>query len=249
MKKTLILIATLLTTPVMADTVNYNFVGSWYVGGTALGYTGSFSVVDPVLNSTQLGSDQWQGVSNTYSGGLDFNLTFANGATAHADSFDIVVNNATSILTAPPYPLGLSAQMYPTTDIVTAGMTASKICVPGPCGPDDDPLYRRGDSFDTAVKNINGFYMAYYSAPLQAVQGVPNFSTDFGGTGLGIYTNTDTGISTTLTSFAITGSTVVSASALGSGTPVTPVPEPETYAMMLAGLCALVFKRLQNKLD
>lgn len=229
MKKSLAILAILASTSAVADTTNYEFTGNWLTNGGSLGYSGSFSLVDPAEVQRTVDGLQWEGISIDYSGGSNFNLTFANGASAHADTFDIRVNNTTQIEAGTPFPLGLSAQFYPRGTIITAGMSADKICATNPCGPDDDPIYRRGDSFESAVKGITGFYMAYYRAPVQSIPTMPRFDNDFEGRGLGIYTTAPGGNTTTLSDLSTISATIA------------PVPEPETYAMMLVGLLAILF--------
>lgn len=232
--KTLALALALACSGAHAETVNYEFTGSWNSAGGPLAYTGSFSIVDAAAVQQTVNGLQWEGISTLYSGGTNFNVTFANGAAAHADTFDIRVNNTTQIEAGTPYPLGLSSQFWFNSTISTAGMTAQKICSVTPCGPDDDPLYRRGDSFDMAVRGITGFYMAFYNAPRQQTPALPNYSTDFQGNGLGIYTSAPGANTTSLTDISVTQMP-------------SPVPEPSSYAMMLAGLGVLAFVARRRK--
>lgn len=237
MKLYTIILSALLSTSAMADTVDYQFSGNW--SGVS-SYVGSFSIVDPTPLFVNTASTlNWSGDSTTYTGGQNFSVTFANGAITTAPTFQIVVNNTTLAGNGSPYPLGLSVQLYPQSLSVT-GMTATKICSVSPCGPDDDPIFEKGDENDTLTKNITGLYFAFYNRPQGYSNVMPNLETSFGAAsgGLGIYSVDGTGANTT---------TLTSLSSLNSQTTISPVipavPEPSSYALMLAGLLAICFQR------
>lgn len=233
-----------------AAVVDYSFAGTYNTsyGGTfvSLGYTGSFTIANPAKTLTRPAyaadvnspsyTGIWDGTSSFYTGAGNLQLTFSNGATLVAPMLGLVVNNTTLSDAGAPYPLGLSVQMY-TEGATTTGMTASMVCPDGSTDTacDDsgiDPLHRKGDASDVAAQSVNGVYFAFWGAPLSTDgAGVPELTTTFGasGGGLGVYSTNALGQHvTTLTQFSQLSS-VVSAS---------PVPEPNTDTLMLAGLAA-----------
>lgn len=234
MNKAIVLSVAMLAATAQAETFNYEFSGSWNGPNGSLAYTGSFAIVDPVETSRSINGLQWEGISTGYSGGTNFHITFANGASAHANTFDIRVNNAEQVEAGSPFPVGMSSQFWFNSTVISNGMPSDRVCSPAPCGPNDVPLYQRGDSFEQAVQGITGFYMAYYGAPLQQTPALPNYSTDFESQKLGIYSASPQAMTTSLTDVAVQQTTA-------------PVPEPETYAMMLAGLGVLGFLGRRRK--
>jgi MYXO-CTERM domain-containing protein len=239
----------------MADTTQYDFSGTYYTAWqrqpVALGYTGSFTIADPAVTPVRpwmapdpaalIQGGIWAGSSLFYTGAINLQVTFANGATLTAAGLDLVVNNTTLSNAGAPYPMGLSAQIY-TRGAVATGMTVNLICPDGSVDDacdtyandhDIDPSYSRGDAADQAAQRIAGVYFAFYNAPLSSpAAGVPDLASSFGGAGLGVYAVNELGQNTTtLTQFSGITSHVIT---------VTPaVPEPGTWALSLAGLALL----------
>jgi hypothetical protein len=253
-----LLSAALFAAPAEAQTTHYSFAGIYNTAQNGspvtLAYTGSFSIADPVLTATKPAyaadvfspsyAGIWAGNSSFYTGAGALQLSFANGASLTAPSLGLVVNNTTFSGAGAPYPPGLSVQLY-AEGATASGMTASMVCPDGSTDTlcDDsgiDPLYRRGDASDLAVQRITGIYFAFWGAPLSsAAAGVPDLVTAFGasGGGLGIFASNDLGQpTTTLTSFNRL-----------SAVSTAPVPEPSTYALMLAGLLGLAGWRSLRK--
>lgn len=222
----------------LADTTTYTFAGNYYSNGGAQSYSGAFSIADPLPTAPRPWKAPdvthpayaaiWAGTSEFYTGGRDLTITFASGTTLTAANIEIVVNNTTFQGIGSPYPEGLSVQLYPSALMVSP--PTSDICATssGACGEDDDPLYH--DATQASILQITDSYFAFYNAPLAATPGMPDL-LQFGGGGLGVIA----GPTTTLTSFTMLTATVTP-SAL---TPIPAVPEPGTWAMMLAGLAAI----------
>lgn len=222
-----------------ADTTVYDFSGLYYVAGGSQSYNGTFTIDAPVetnvkpamapdMNSPVF-SSIWAGTSKFFTGGVGLDITFASGTHLLASTFDIVVNNTIFQGTGSPYPEGLSVQLYPSALTIVA--PTSNVCATptGVCGEDDDPLYH--DATQNAIMGITDVYFAFYNAPLSNVGGMPNLVDAFGlSGGLGIRS----GPTTTLTSFNAFSSTVYPSS-------LPAVPEPETYAMLMAGLGLIGF--------
>jgi hypothetical protein len=241
------------TAPTMAQAVDYHFTGTYNTSqngvGVALGYTGSFTITDPVLTPVKPAyaadvsapsiAAVWSGDASFYTGATALHITFANGATLSAPTLDLVVNNTTFSGSGSPYPLGQSVQLYAPGTTAT-GMTASLICPNGTVDTvcDDsgvEPLFRQGDAADLALQRVSGVYFAFWGAPLSTVAaGVPQLVDTFGigNGGLGVYSSNELGQPvTTLTSFQ-QFTAVTSA-----------VPEPANATLMLAGLAALAWRR------
>ncbi len=239
-----------------AQKVDYSFSGIYNANvngaGVSMGYTGSFTIVDPLETSVKPAyaadvtapniAAVWSGTSRFYTGISDLSITFANGASLSAANLSLVLNNTTYAGPGSPYPMGLSAQLF-TQGTSTLGMTASMVCANGTINAacdqsGDDPLYRQGDASDIAVQRLTGVYFAFSGAPLApADAGVPNLVSAFNEAGLGVYSVDDQGHPvTTLTSFG-QFSSVTSASA---------VPEPSTWILMSAGLLALAWVAIRR---
>jgi PEP-CTERM motif len=222
----------------LADTTTYTFAGNYYNSGGSQGYSGSFSIVDPTPTAPRPWKAPdvthpdyatiWTGTSEFYTGGRDLTITFASGTTLTAASIEIVVNNTTFQGTGSPYPEGLSVQLYPSALTITPPTGDVCATVSGVCGEDDDPLYH--DDTQASILQITDSYFAFYNAPLASTPGMPDL-LQFGGGGLGVIA----GPTTTLTAFNMLTATVTP-SALP---PIPAVPEPGTWAMMLAGLAAV----------
>lgn len=250
LRKPLLAIAVLSLSAAPAWAVNtvYSFAGTYSTvfDGTyvSLDYAGSFAITDPTPTALRPASapnvtapayrEIWAGDSTFYTGGGHLDITFANGAQVSAAVLDTVVNNTTLSGPGSPYPLGQTVQLY-TAGSTSIGMSAGKVCPDGSVDSacDDsgiDPLYRKGDASDLAVQHMTGVYFAFYNAPLSTVSaGVPDLATTFGASngGLGIFSiNAQGQHVTTLTQF----------SQLTSVTQATPVPEPASWLMCLAGL-------------
>ncbi len=243
--------------PAVADTVQYSFSGTYngVSNGTSvpLAYTGMFSVTDPLgtdvrpANAADVSAPAfvgvWAGDSTFYQGATNLQINFANGASVSAPELDIVVNHTMLAGPGSPYPLGLSVQLF-TRGFATNGMSASLVCPNGTLDAvcDDsgvDPLYRRGDAADVAVKRMTGVYFAFFGDPLSAPgAGVPQFAETFGasGGGLGVYSVTDLGEPvTTLTQFQTLTATSVPSS----------VPEPSAWALSALGIGFCLLRRRQ----
>ncbi len=225
--------------PAQADTTVYAFSGLYNIAGGTQGYSGSFSIIDPLQTAERppMAPDVtsptyaaiWAGTSLFYTGAAALSITFASGTTVTAPMLYTVVNNTTYSGAGAPYPMGLSVQLYPTATTITAPTTDVCDTPTGVCGPDDDPLYH--DATQAALMNTTGVYFAFWLAPLAASPGVPNLATAFGASrgGLGIFSVQNGLNTTTLTGFN------------GLTATVTPslVPEPGTALSMVAGLLAL----------
>jgi len=223
---------------VLADTTTYTFDGVYYISGGSQAYSGSFSIVDPLPGAPRPAwapdvtheayAPIWAGTSEFYTGGRDLLITFASGTTVAAADIGIVVNNTTFQGTGSPYPEGLSVQLYPSMPTITPPTGDVCATVSGVCGEDDDPLYH--DDTQASILQITGTYFAFYNAPLASTPGMPDLR-QFGGSGLGVVA----GPTTTLTNFsnlnATTSVTLVP--------PIPAVPEPSTWALLLAGLAVM----------
>lgn len=222
----------------LADTTTYTFEGNYYSNGGSQRYSGSFAIVDPMPTAprplkaadvTQPAyASIWTGTSEFYTGGRDLTVTFASGTTLTAATIEIVVNNTTFQGTGSPYPEGLSVQLYPFMLAVTPPTADVCATSSGACEEDDDPLYH--DDTQASLLQITDGYLAFYNAPLASSTGMPDL-LQFGGGGLGVIS----GPTTTLTSFNLLTATVTPTAL----PPIPAVPEPGSWAMMLAGLAAI----------
>jgi len=230
MKKTLLALSVLVmmtATAARAAEVTYTFEGMTNIGGSNT-FTGTFVYDNAVSGSTVYypgtGPVQ-QGFSTTYSGAVkSLKITLNNGNQVFSAGGNIVINNIQQAEIGAQVPAGLSLQAWTsgTTGTINGNTMTNMYLAFLPVNP--------SYSWD----NLDTYFDGNAEQMLGSNPGIlpSNIDTELTGTSLptdllttfndGLFLGTNHALTNTvnsITSFA-----------------VAPVPEPETYAMLLAGL-------------
>lgn len=211
-----------------AALVTYDMTGSTSVGASAHAFTGSFTYDNSATGSTvYFAGGQQEGFKTTYAGAVkNLSITLDNGETVSAGAGAIDISNITQSENGAQVPQGLSLQAWTSG----ASGTINNLVVhniylaflPMPVGMNWDALDAYyGTNAETFLK-ANPALLPSNIDPVLTGSALPgDLLTVFTN---GLFLGTNNGLTNTL-------NTVTSMSLH-----VAPIPEPETYALMLAGL-------------
>ena len=211
-----------------AAMVTYDIAGSTSVGGSTHAFTGSFTYDNSATGSTvYFSGGQQEGFRTTYTGAVsDLSILLNNGETVSAHTGSIWVNNITQAENGAQVPQGLSLQAWTAGASGTInGLSVFNIYLaflPMQVGMNWDGLddYFNGNA-ETMLK-ANPMLLPSAIDPALTGTTLPANVLDVFSNGL--FLGTNHGLTNTVNTVSSMSLHVVA------------VPEPETYALMLAGL-------------